>query len=287
MTGRNSMNWIPKLRTGAALLALACELFAPAPLRAQDALENQPPPQDIDWSLLATDPAPMLNKPLKPGKAAPIYSNDMNWKRDDKPDGSSAVTVKQPIVPFWDTRIGADMSVVTQTPTTSNEVLQQKIAHDNQIQQSSGSAWAAMTAPGVGGLWDKTSIEARMDPSQDQSKIGTTLETTLPLAGDTALTLQNGYRVITQQSLTPIVGPADHAARTYEVDQSAKFSLNTTGTSFIAGQTLSTATAEEKWLRKVGAEQKILGGVSVTGTVAETPTGVPDRSLKAGYKYSW
>jgi hypothetical protein len=194
--------------------------------------------------------------------------------------------VKQPIVPFWNTQIGADMSVVSQTPTTSNEVLQQKIAHDNQIAQSSGSAWAAMTAPGLGFLWDKTSIEARMDPSQDQSKVGTTLEKNLPLAGDTALTLQNGYRVV-QQSLTPIVGPAERVARSYEVDQSAKFSLNTTGTSFLAGQTLSTATTEEKWLRKVGAEQKIFGGVSVTGTIAETPIGVPDRSLKAGYKYSW
>ena len=125
-----------------------------------------------------------------------------------------------------------------------------------------------------------------MDPSQDQSKLGTSLEKTLPLAGDTALTLQNGYRV-TQQTLTPIVGPQERATRNYEMDQSAKFSLNTTGTSFIAGQTLSTATAEEKWLRKVGAEQKILGGVSVTGTIAERPDGVADRSLKAGYKYSW
>ena len=143
-----------------------------------------------------------------------------------------------------------------------------------------------MTAPGLGFLWDKTSIEAHMDPSQDQSKFGTSLEKTLPLAGDTALTLQNGYRV-TQQSLTPMVGPAERATRNYEIDQSAKFSLNTTGTSFIAGQTLSTATAEEKWLRKVGAEQKILGGVSVTGTIAERADGVADRSLKAGYKYSW
>jgi hypothetical protein len=141
-----------------------------------------------------------------------------------------------------------------------------------------------MTAPGLGFLWDKTSIEARMDPSQDQSKFGTSLEKTLPLAGDTALTLQNGYRV-TQQNLTPFVGTPERTSRNYEVDQSAKVSLNTTGTSFLAGQTLSTA--EEKWLRKVGAEQKILGGVSITGTIAQTPEGVADRSLKAGYKYSW
>lgn len=274
-----------------AALALVCGLsVACTSSRAEDAMAEESAsqefvvPPDFDWSQLATDPA--LNKPLKPGKASNQTNNDMSWKRDDKPDGTAAVTVKQPIVPFWDTRIGADMNVVSQMPMTSNDILQQKLAHDNQIAQSSGSAWAAMTAPGLGFIWDKTSIEARMDPSQDQSKIGTSLEKTLPLAGDTALTLQNGYRVM-QQSLTPIAGPAERSTRNYEVDQSAKFSLNTTGTSFIAGQTLSTATAEDKWLRKVGAEQKILGGVNVTGTIAQTPEGVTDRSLKAGYKYSW
>jgi len=278
------------LASAAAALALGFGACAPASLHAEDAMKEDSTsqefvvPPDIDWSQLNTDSAPTLNKPLKPGKTPNAITNDMSWKRDDKPDGSAALTVKQPIVPFWDTRIGADMSVVTQTPTTSSEVLAQKLAHDNQISQSSGSAWAAMTAPGLGFLWDKTSIEARMDPSQDQSKFGTSLEKTLPLAGDTALTLQNGYRV-TQQSLTPFAGPAERSTRSYEVDQSAKFSLNTTGTSFIAGQTLSTA--EEKWLRKVGAEQKILGGISVTGTIAQTPEGVADRSLKAGYKYSW
>ncbi|MCX7307203.1 MAG: hypothetical protein NTZ72_04320 [Afipia sp.] len=277
----------PSTFRAAAALALICSACATMShaeeIQAQDSTSQEfVAPPDIDWSQLATDPA--LNKPLKPGKALNPTNNDMSWKRDDKPDGSSALTVKQPLVPFWDTRIGADMSVVSQMPTTSNEVFQQKLAHDNQVAHSSGSAWAAMTAPGLGFLWDKTSIEARMDPSQDQSKFGTSLEKTLPLAGDTALTLQNGYRV-TQQNLTPFVGTPERTSRNYEVDQSAKVSLNTTGTSFLAGQTLSTA--EEKWLRKVGAEQKILGGVSITGTIAQTPEGVADRSLKAGYKYSW
>ena len=294
MTGLTFMNRTPQHRinlfSAAAALALVFAACAPASLHAEDGVTEDSAPQefvvppDVDWSQLNTDSAPSLNKPLKPGKASNLTANDMSWKRDDKPDGSSALTVKQPIVPFWDTRIGADMSVVTQTPTTTSEVLAQKMAHDNQIAQSSGSAWAAMTAPGLGFLWDKTSIEARMDPSQDQRKLGTSLEKTLPLAGDTALTLQNGYRV-TQQSMTPFAGPAERPTRNYEVDQSAKFSLNTTGTSFIAGQKLSTA--EEKWLRKVGAEQKIFGGVSITGTIAERPEGVADRTLKAGYKYSW
>ena len=280
----------------AAFAALCSLCLLVTPLRAEDGrsaetdIDNAPSeftvPPDFDWSQLAADPAPLFKKPFKLNRKPSASSDsDMSWKRDDKPDGSSAVTVKQPITPLWDTRIGADMSVATQMPVTSAEVLAQKIAHDNRLSQSSGSAWAAMTAPGLGSIWDKTAIEARMDPATDQSKFGTNLTKSLPLGGGQySLTLQNGYRV-TQQTLVPANGLPGHPSRSYEVEQSAKLSMSNTGTSFIAGQTLSTA--DEKWLRRVGAEQKIFGGVSVTGTVSETPEGVANRSLSAGYKYSW
>lgn len=279
-----------------ACIAASCVWLAATPVLADDvwpaehAEDKTAPeftvPPGFDWSQLAADPAPLFKKSLKINRKPAVSSDpELSWKRDDKTDGSSAVTVKQPIVPFWDTRIGADMNVTTQIPTTSSEVLAQKIAHDNQLSQSSGNAWAAMTAPGLGSIWDKTAIEARMDPATDQSKFGTNLTKSLPLGGDQYfLTLQNGYRV-TQQTLAPPIGLAGHPSRSYEVEQSAKLSVAKTGTSFIAGQTLSTA--DEKWLRRVGAEQKIFGGVSVTGTVSETPEGIANRSLSAGYKYSW
>ena len=92
-----------------------------------------------------------------------VPHNQTYLLRSDKPDGSSAVAIKQPITPFWDTRVGADLNVTTKMPTTSSEVLAEKMAHNNQISQSSGSAWAAMTAPGLGSIWDKTAVEARTD----------------------------------------------------------------------------------------------------------------------------
>lgn len=256
---------------------------AAAPDAAENAASEFTVPADFDWSQLDTTSSTFLNKPLKSRRKALPSDPEMSWKRDDKADGASNVTVKQSVVPFWDTRIGADMNVVTKTPTTSSEVLAQKIAHDNQLAQSSGSAWAAMTAPGVGSLWDKTTIEARMDPGQDQSKLGTSLEKSLPFGEQYALTFQNGYRVV-QQAGVPLTN-LGRPTRNYEVDQSAKLSIGDTGTSFLAGQTLSTA--DDKWLRKVGAEQKLFGGISITGSVAETPEGVVNRSLTAGYKYTW
>jgi hypothetical protein len=178
------------------------------------------------------------------------------------------------------------MTVVNQPSTqTTSDLLRQKFSADGQPSQSSGTAWAALTAPGVGSIWDKTAIEARLDPSQDQSKLGTTLSKSLPLWSDQyALTLQNGYNVI-QQSFAPVVGISGHPVRNYQTDQSAKLSITDTGTSFIAGQSLSST--DDKWLRKIGAEQKLFGGVSITGSISETPQGASNRSFGAGFKHSW
>jgi hypothetical protein len=64
-----------------------------------------------------------------------------------------------------------------------------------------------------------------------------------------------------------------------------RLSIADTGTSFIAGQTLSST--DDKWLRTIGAEQKLFGGVSVSGSIGETLQGAPNRSFSAGFKRSW
>jgi hypothetical protein len=241
-------------------------------------------PADVDWEALNADFAAQTSKQAKLSqkKSAVTTADPWSWTRSNNPDGSAAVAIKQPITPFWDTRVGADLNVATQVPTTSWQALYQKI--ENQSSQSSGSAWAAMTAPGLGFMWDKTAIEARTDPTQEQSKFGTTISKSLPLWSDQySLTLQNGYNV-TEQTLVPVFG-LGHTVRTYELDQTAKISFAETGTSLIAGQTHSTA--DDKWLRRIGAEQQLFGGVSVSGTVSETPEGVPNSSLTAGFKRSW
>ena len=83
----------------------------------------------------------------------------------------------------------------------------------------------------------------------------------------------------------PVPGIVSHPARSYETDQSARLSIVDTGTSFIAGQTLSTS--DDKWLRKVGAEQKLFEGVTISGSIGETPSGAASKSLSAGFKRSW
>ena len=171
---------------------------------------------------------------------------------------------------------------VVRPPATVSELLAEKASNGGNEPQSSGTAWAAVTAPGVASIWDKTAVEARYDPSQDQSKIGTSLSKSLTFGAQYSLTLQNGYNMI-QQGLTPMPGLAGHT--TYGTEQSAQLSVSDTGTSFSAGQTLSSA--DDKWLRKIGAEQKIVGGFNISGSVAETPLGIANKSISAGFKQSW
>ena len=242
--------------------------------------ENKPDNADIanlelDWSQLDVDASTLMaTSPASKARAAPrnAATGEMTWSSQEKPNGS-AVSVKQPISPFWDTRIGADMTIVRQ-PATLSELLAEKATNGGNEPQSSGTAWAAVTAPGVGSIWDKTAVEARLDPSQDQGKLGTSFSKSLTLGEQYSLTLQNGYNMV-QQGL----------AHSYETEQSARLSITDTGTSFSAGQTLSTA--DDKWLRKIGAEQKIVGGFNISGSVAETALGPSNKSISAGFKQSW
>jgi len=237
----------------------------------------------LDWGQLAID-AGTLNDIIAAKKRAQAVGKEaLNWSSNPNANGSSAVTVKQSVSSFWDTLVGADM-IVAKEPTTMSELLAQKAANGGSLPQSSGSAWAAATAPGAGSIWDKTAVEARVDPGAEQSKIGASLTKSVPLSNDTSLTLQNGYSV-NEQGTSALPGVGGHITRNYETDQSARVTITDTGTSITAGQTLSTT--DDRWLRKVGAEQKLFDNVTVSGSVGETSQGAIDKSLTAGFKKHW
>jgi hypothetical protein len=240
----------------------------------------------LDWSLLNVDAYTLLTEtaPKASGAQKSGASTETAWSANERPNGTSAVSVKQSITPFWDTRIGADMTVARQGTATTSELLSEKLANGGSLPQSSGTAWAAITAPGVASIWDQTAVEARVDPGSEQSMLGTSLSKSVPLSEQYSLTLKNDYNLI-QQGIVPVPGIVSHPARSYETDQSARLSIADTGTSFTAGQTLSTS--DDKWLRKVGAEQKLFDGVTISGSIGETPSGAASKSLSAGFKRSW
>ena len=289
---------------GRAVLLLAAGVSVAWVLQAQAALADENPDTavaetaapdandadigelELDWSQLNVDASTLTTGPASKARSPQAGpGSEMSWSSKDKPNGSAALSVKQPLSLFWDARVGADMTVARQPATvTTSEQLSERLANGGSQPQSSGAAWAAITAPGVGSIWDKTAIEARVDPSQEQSKLGTSLSKSLPLSEQYSLTLQNGYNVI-QQGIVPVTGLPGHPTRNYEVDRSAKLSIADTGTSFVAGQTLSST--DDKWLGKIGAEQKLFDGVSISGSIGETPLGTTNKSVSAGFKRSW
>lgn len=280
---------LPRALLVAGGLMLPCIALAPIMAHAQSetqaeigdassAAEELPEPSAFEWSLLDPEIPVTVEKRAKVHAPTTLLGSSASWNRTAGADGASAVTVKQSVTPFWDTKIGADFNLAARDPTTSSEALARKIAGEDHS-QSSGSAWANLTAPGLGRLWDKTTIEARVDPADEQTRLGTSISKSLPLGGpQTLLTLQNGYSV-TEQGALPLAG----SNRTIEVDRSAKLSFKTTGTSVIAGET----SAEETWLRRVGVEQKMFGAVSVSASVSQTLEGAADKRLSAAFKQSW
>jgi hypothetical protein len=242
---------------------------------------------ELDWSQLNVDASTLATSPASKARMAPQPGSGAatSWSSSDRSDGSSAVSVKQSLSNFLDTRVGADMNVAREPATlTESQLLAAKLANGGSLPQSSATAWAAITAPGVGSIWDKTAVEARIDPGQEQSRFGTSLSKSLPLNERYSLTLENGYNLI-QQGIVPVPGIVGRPIRNYETEQSAKLSIAETGTSFTAGQSLSST--DDKWLRRVGAEQKLFGGVSISGSIGETAYGPTNKSLSAGFRQSW
>ena len=240
---------------------------------------------NLDWSQLNIDASTLSNGLAAKGSTArrAADGSETTWSGKGKPNGASAVSVKQAVSPFWDTRVGADMTVARE-PTTMSELVAEKAANGGAVPQSSGTAWAAITAPGAGSIWDKTAVEARLDPAQEQSRLGTSISKSVPLSEQYSLTLQNGYNM-TQQGVVPLPGVAVHPTRNYATEQSAKLNVEDTGTTITAGQTMSSG--DDKRLRKFGAEQKLLDGVNVSGSIGETAQGITTKSISAGFKRSW
>ena len=240
----------------------------------------------LDWSQLNVD-ASTLTGPAPKGSGAPKGAGgaDTAWSANEKANGTSAVSVKQSITPFWDTRIGADMTVARQGTATTSELLSEKLANGGSLPQSSGTAWAAITAPGVASIWDKTSVEARVDPGSGAEQARHLLEQVAAaqraIFADPAERLQSdpaGHRAGARhrqpsgaQLRDRPVGEAQHRRHRHQSASPAR----------------PCRPSDDKWLRKVGAEQKLFDGVTISGSIGETPSGAANKSLSAGFKRSW
>jgi hypothetical protein len=212
--------------------------------------------------------------------------------RTDKADGTTAMTVGRRLPTEWDSKIGVDLGVdasATTTPTPEAHL-------DGSWRQdrSSGAGWASLTVPTNRLGIDKATVEARVDPAQDQGKLTTTLSKSVAVGTSTRITVRHGYEVseslanpglgTTLSGANPVasVSPSSGAA----TRNSVSLDIVPTATTLSAGAKLSTT--EDRWLRSLEAEQKLFGSpFSITGAVSERTDGAFDGSLKAGFKRAW
>jgi hypothetical protein len=245
-----------------ALSALLLTLICASPARAEpiDAAAHEPQQMD-DESVpqLGDEPLDLSTPVVEPrgGKATIPLA---------RPGASTG----------WDAKVGVDYR---KPSIPAAEFQPGELTAGAIPDQSIGVAWANVTAPGLDSPlgWDKTAIETRLDPAQEQGRLGATLSRSVPFGESFAVTLQNGYSVTRTHP---------DATQSWATNQALRFNVLPTDTSLSLGAAISST--DDKWLRTLSAEQKLFGGpLSVTGSVSETASGDTAKSLRAGFKRTW
>ena len=146
---------------------------------------------------LVFDPAARATPPKKPLRLPGASDRHYDGKRNEKADGSTTVVVKQPLPTGWDNSVGADLAASNGGASA---------AYDHPLPSTrdgfgAGTAWASIGVQNIG------SVDARVDPSNEQGKLGGTLKHSIPFGGRFAVTVQDTYSVT--QTMAQPTGPSD------------------------------------------------------------------------------
>jgi hypothetical protein len=268
-----------------ALFLIGALVPAAGPASAQEATGGASLSAE-DSALLANalvfDPSALTAPPDK-ALRVPEVKSAYEITRTQKLDGSTAVVVKQPLQTEWSNSLGADLAAPSQRavdlplPTERNNGL------------PAGAAWASVGVPNL------ASLDARVDPANEQGKLGTTLKHSVPFGGRFAVTLQDTYSVT--EALNQPAGPLDLPLMTlpstgapaqsqiFGNEKSVKFNILPTGTMVGAG--VVTASNDPVTHNTFSADQKLYGPLHVTTTVTDVGQTTSNKSLTAGFKLNW
>ena len=292
---------------GAVLVAASAVAFAALPAAAQEAtgeiVEAPLPPLSPDDAI---NPQPEI--PLTPEEAATL-GNALNFDADKLGDGKAAKPLRLPGVagagkfdvntkpggagtmslyrPFggdWDAKVGADLNPAPVQPDGY------KPFPVTGASQESGAAWASVGMP-------LATVDARLDPVNDQSKLGTTFKHSIPVGGKFSLTLQDSYSV-TQSIGAPVPAPsaiplmatpagtaAAAAPQIWGNQKALKFDVLSTGTTFGAG--ITTASNDPNAHNTFSAEQKLYGPLHLSTAVTDFGQSTESKSIAARFKLNW
>jgi hypothetical protein len=277
-----------RARIHCALLSAGVLMLATLPVLAQDSASGPPlTPEEsaLLGNTLVFDPAMLATTPGKPLHIPGSNANGFDVTRTQKPDGSTSVVVKQPLPTEWTNTVGADLPA-------SNSALSSELDHPLPTARNdfgSGATWASVGVPYVG------SVDARVDPANEQGKIGTTLKQSIPFGQRFALTVQDTYSV-TDTVGRPSPGPADMplmalppstptSPQVFGNERAVKFNILPTGTTLGAG--LATASNDPTTHNTFSADQRLYGPLHVTTAVSDLGQTTSSKSITAGFKLHW
>ncbi|HKS86563.1 MAG TPA: hypothetical protein VJR71_13865 [Pseudolabrys sp.] len=277
------------MQTSARSAVVACSLLlAASPAIAQEEQEAAPLTAEESTMLgnaLMFDPATLSSQADKPLRVPNADAKGWDVTHTRKPDGSTTVVVKQPLHTDWSNSVGADMPAQNTAPGAEIDPFP-----GTRSGTGTGTAWASLGVPYVG------SVDARVDPTNEQGKIGTTLKQSIPVGTRFAVTVQDTYSV-TDTVGRPAAGPSDlplmalpatgpaPMPQVYDNEKAVKFNILPTGTTLGAGVT--TASNDPTTHNSFSADQKLYGPLHVTTAVTDLGQATSNKSITAGFKLNW
>ncbi len=188
-------------------------------------------------------------------------------------DGSAAVSVES--VPVWldGTKFGLDLSLAAAPVGTvqPNRPLPWTVTDT-----SAAAAWARMSVPTQAQWlpWQETTLDMRVDPTQDSSRIATTFTRSWVVWDHVTASFNDSYALTRN---------LDQGGR-WETGKSVSLDLQETGTRLSVAA--NTNSSDHAWLPSASAQQQLLGPLSLTTTVSNTGTEIT-KSITAGFRHTW
>jgi hypothetical protein len=232
-------------------------------------------------TLSSAAPAKKLRKP------SASFNPSLDIKTTEKSDGSSTMAMKQPLPN--NANVGADLGLAASAPDGYRPGRPLPGSRDDR---NAGAAWAS-----VGVMPNFASVDARVDPSNDQGKLGTTFKHAMPIGSNFSMTLEDSYSVTETFSAAP-TGPADLPLMVAPVnsptpaipqvwgnEKGAKFDVLPTGTTI--GAKFASTNIDPVTHNTLSAEQKLYGPLHVTTAVTDVGQPTKAKSITAGFKLNW
>jgi hypothetical protein len=214
--------------------------------------------------------------------------------RTENPDGSAALTIGRRLSTDWESKVGTDIKLSAPGGSSAAENFLRGTPPD----RSSGAVWGNVTMPGLAPhVWDKTSLQARIDAGQEQAKLGATLSRSVPIGHNVSLTLQNSYSVthtlpdtnpatpVVPLLTSPLPANAVDGSASWAAGQSVRLDIDPSGTALSAGGAKSSV--DEHWHNKLSVEQRLFGPLKVTTSVEDAGTAASKKSITAAFKSVW